>query len=241
MPAAARGAHLIGFPKFRHANEQSGVFVFDGTPAGEKEFKEMDSGVGTWITQQRKYKKLTMIQENGYIAAKRHEYEDESIDRLVYIIGERNHARHAKKEHDKKCSKSMKELKGELKLNTAAVEKRVEKESIIVDKARAAWIARKAREMNLSNHRKHINHKPNTIGHQTSASSSGMMISNKIPSSQKLSNEQERSYMRFLKEGPNRGDGCFKESKEEQSCRVMGRTFERSRRHKVIASAFSEK
>lgn len=247
----ARGAHLIGFPKFIHANEQRGQFIFDGTPAGENEFKAMDEKKATWITGRRKYKKLTMVQENGYIAAKRREYESEGIDRLVYIVGERNHARHAKQEHDKKCLNSMKELKGELKLNTAAVERRVESESIVVDKARAAWAARKGRGTQTDGSKQPSIPSNSHIKSGVQPSNKHSASNHNMKSLSGYKNNQltgmpseplrERCYMRFLKEGPNRGDGCFRESQEEENKRIIGRTFERNRRHKIIGNAFSEK
>jgi hypothetical protein len=238
-----RGAHLTGFPRFRHANEQRGQFIFDGTPAGEKDFKAMDDQSATWITQRRDYKKLTMVQENGYIAAKRREYEDESIDRLVYIIGERNQAKHAKEDIEKKCSNSIKDLKGELKLNTAAVERRVETEGIIVDKARAAWVARKSRknathgdESSTDHHTMIVDiNKKSSLLLQQQPSGKKTQIKHALPP------DKERIYMRFLKEGPNRGDGCFQESVEEESKRIIGRTFERTSRYNVVRSAFSER
>lgn len=133
----------------------------------------------------------------------------------------------------------MKELKGELKLNTAAVERRVETEGVIVDKARAAWVARKIRERN--NITSFVNKNKQTPGDTDTKNIQKKNTISKNNVSNVHNQQQARSYMRFLKEGPNRGDGCFRESTEEEYCRVMRMTFERARRHHVVQNAFSEK
>mmetsp|Transcript_52803 Transcript_52803/g.67705 ORF Transcript_52803/g.67705 Transcript_52803/m.67705 type:complete len:227 (-) Transcript_52803:111-791(-) len=214
-----KGAHLIGFPRFRHANEQKAQFVFDGTPTSATHLTQMDEQKASWITQNRNYKKLMMCQEEGFMASQRHELEDESIDRLVHIIGERNHARSAKERHSHLCRSTQGNIT-QLKLNSAVAMRRADLENDIVGNARAAWRARIFRTPPTKRQEKPLE--------------SQIVLGQPKPERIMLSDPHEREYTRFLKEGPRRGDGCYTDTPVLSQIRVLRRTFPRDRQQAVV-------
>jgi hypothetical protein len=90
----------LGLPRYRHANENGGQFLFNGVPAGEKELRDMRKEKATYLTQNHVYKRQVMVQEEGAIAADRHGLEEDGVDRLFLLLGERDHALAALQDHE---------------------------------------------------------------------------------------------------------------------------------------------
>ena len=216
-------AHRPGLPRLFHIAKGS-QFVFNGTPATEADVDAMEQQRATWITSEPEYKRKLMVEERGDIAHRRHVLEDESADRLLWVLGERDHGRAAAATHSRRCDANVLTATGQLRLDAARVTQKLHSEGRAVDVARFAvqtHHARAAKERQAALNAAAASAVA-TVG-QLSLSSSERTSSKTASEASSyrrhpyrqapLDPEKDRAYLRFVKEGPRRGDGAFSRSK----------------------------
>ena len=227
-----RGQHLTGLPRYRHAHQNGSRFVFNGCEAGESDFAAMDSQHATYLTQDHQYKRMMMVQENGAIARERHVLQDEGVDRLFTIINERDHALDTRDAHEIRCALQQRAAlaPGYLALDGARVQRKMNQEADTVERARLALRQRQQRGTNDPSWREVEARKAELADARAARhklAQRTVVAKAKPPGA--LSDNEERSYMRFLKEGPRPGDGAFVGSIAEDGAQAARAALDRTR------------
>jgi len=227
-----RAVHLTGLPRFKHAHLSGGEFVFNGASmTGGRDFDLMAAESATWQTNDRKYKKLMMVQENGMVAKERHDLEDEAVDRLYYLLAERDRAKVNLVDHNLATSAATRLAMGGslLMLDGPASTGRAQRHADVVEGARAAVLARTARGDGPSDWRlgaaKAAALEAREQRRAKAAADAAHLLKKR---GEGLSVQDTNAYMRFLKEGPRRGDGAFEEPPLQLPVRLMRASMDRT-------------
>jgi hypothetical protein len=195
----------------------------------------MDKKIATWITKDRKFKEKTMVQEHGKIAAERRALENEADGQIRFLTSTRDRARRILREQAFSIDAVIQDVReGQLHLSEVEVLDRVDDPANRIQAARRALHARFTRGP------------PEPTWREVAAKTSlqRCMINNisvgTIPivydvAASALSPEHERRYMRFLKEGPRHGDGCFAAATLHHGARLMQAALPRTYQHRVIS------
>lgn len=243
-------AHRSGFPRLRHVSHAS-QFVFNGMPATKADVQAMEEQRATWITSAPEYRRKLLVEERGDIAHRRHVLEDESADRLLWVLGERDHGRAAAAAHTRRCDETLLAATGRLRLDGARVTQKLSSEGGAIEFARTAVRSHHARaeKKRLEDINAAAPSAAATVG-QVSVASSGRTrksSSHQDPRSYRhtyrqppLDPEKDRAYLRFVKEGPRRGDGAFSRSKAINGALYFQTILPRATRTAKIMSSFNK-
>jgi len=170
-------------------------------------------GSATWVTQNRKYKHKVMFQEEGAIARERRELAQDGIDRLVKVLAERNKTRSILEHQSRQISQTECTIvSGDLSINGSLLEEHVDDTAKVTDLARSAIYERFKRAP-----KELVRIDSNTLNFHAKSPK-------RIPSHERSKGsgfDNQQAFIRFLKRGPIRGDGAYKESSSENAENLM--------------------
>jgi hypothetical protein len=245
--APGRGVHLTGLPRYRHANANGAAFVFDGCATSEADFTAMSLQQSTYLVatgfrenggrQDHAYKRQTMVQEEGAVAAERRGLQDEAVDQLYRLLRERDRALDLRDAQEVTVDATTRRALSLgpgglssaaaadpplLQLDGARIAARLAREAAVVEAARVVLRARHAKGFGDPSWRE-VAARKDAVARSAAAAHAraqrtqvpmnrqASALSHPAPGSRgsSLLVQDERALMRFLKEGPRDGDGAY--------------------------------